>query len=183
MLWLMSLVVSGTVGYVPAMAPPSSSALHPAALMSAQQLLESNARRIRSSEARFTKLLREGVQRSRTFADLVRRVHRTDLIVYIESTQHLPSDTVGRILLQTVAGGQRYVRVQVRSMMQGDQVIAVIAHELRHALEVAEDGSVVDDASMAKLYRRIGHVSEGRQGFETDAARITGFRVRDELIG
>ena len=183
MVWLMSLVFSGTVGLAPAMTPVAASPLHPAALLPAEQLLASNARRIRSAQPRLTQLLHEGVRRSRTFADLVSRVHRTDLIVYIETSYELGGDTVGRILLQTVAGGQRYVRVQVRPTLYGDQIIAVIGHELRHALEVAEDTTVVDDATLAKLYRRIGRASDGRKGFETEAARATGLRVRDELIG
>jgi hypothetical protein len=184
MLWLLSLVFSSTVGHAPTLAPVNASSLiHPAALMSAQQLLAGDARRIRSSESRLNKLMKEGVRRSRTFADLVTRVHRTDLIVYVETSHALGSDTVGRILLQTVAGGHRYLRVQVRSMLQGDQIIAVIAHELRHALEVAEDASVVDEATLTRLYRRIGHAIEGRHGYDTDAARTTGLRVREELIG
>jgi hypothetical protein len=184
MLWLMPLVWSSAVGLAPVVAPVTASPLRdPVALMSAQQLLAADSRRIRSAQPRVQQLLAEGVQRSKTFADLVSRLHATDLIVYVETTQQMGLDTVGRILLQTVAGGRRYLRVQVRAMLPGDQMIAVIAHELRHALEVAEDASVVDDASMTQLYRRIGHISDGRKGFDTDAARATGLRVRDELTG
>ena len=83
--------------------------------------------------------------------------------------------------MQTTAGGQRYLRVQVRAMMQGDHVIAVVAHELHHALEVAGDKSVVDEVTLAELYRRIGHASIGAHGYDTDGARAAGIRVRDEL--
>jgi hypothetical protein len=184
MSWLLSLVVAGTVSHGAIAAPiDSSSILYPGPARSARELLAMESRRIRSSERRINKLLEDGVRRSPSFADLVSRIHRTNVIVYIESTHQLEPDTVGRIQLQTVAGGQRYLRVQVRALMQGDLIIAVIAHELHHALEVAEDSTVIDDATLAALYKRIGHGSHGSRGFDTEAARATGVRVRDELIG
>jgi hypothetical protein len=182
MVWMSSMVFTAAFALSPAGAslPP---VLHPAkAPVAPAQLLASDARRIRA-EKRVMKLLQDGVRRSTTFADLVARVHATDLIVYVETSSALRSDTLGRIVLQAVAGGQRYLRVQVKSMLHGDQMIAVIAHELRHALEVAEDRSVVDDTTLERLYRRIGHVTEGRTGFDTHEAQRTGMRVRDELIG
>jgi hypothetical protein len=177
-------VLAGAVSYGPnpAAADPSAVAtLIP--MKSAQDLLASDSRRIRSSERRINTLLADGVRRSKSFADLVARIHRTDVIVYVETSHHLAGDTVGRILMQTAAGGQRYLRVQVRAMMQGDHIIAVVAHELHHALEVAGDKSVVDEVTLAELYRRIGHTSQGTHGYDTDGARAAGIRVRDELIG
>ena len=184
MSWLLSFVFAGTVANGPAAAPiESASLVHPGVVRSAGELLGSESRRIRSSERRINKLLEDGVRRSRSFADLVSKIHRTNVIVYIETSHTLEPETVGRILLQTVAGGQRYLRVQVRGLLQGDMVIAIIAHELHHALEVADDVSVVDDATLTELYKRIGHTSHGAKGFDTDAAKAAGFRVRDELIG
>ena len=140
MSWLLSFVFAGTVAHGPVAAPiESASLVHPGAVRSARELLASDSRRIRSSERRINKLLEDGVRRSRSFADLVSKIHRTNVIVYIETSHALEPETVGRILLQTVAGGQRYLRVQVRGLLQGDMVIAVIAHELHHALEVADD--------------------------------------------
>jgi hypothetical protein len=184
MIWFVTLAITSTLGGPPvdpvarsASVPPT---LHP---VSAATLLAAESRRVRSSSTRVSKLLDEGVRRSRTFADLVTRIHSTNVIVYVEASFGLPVEMAGRIVLQTVAGNQRYLRVQVRATLQGDQMIAVIAHELRHALEVADDASVVNDAGLTALYRRIGHISNGTQGFDTDAAQDAGRRVRDELIG
>lgn len=181
---LVSFLLAGSVARGPSgAAVVNSPALPPPGVKAANDMLLAETRRIRSSEKRINLLLQQGVRRSRTFADLVTRIHRSNVIVYIESSHQLASDTLGRILLQTVAGGQRYLRVQVRSHLQGDHIIAVLAHEFHHALEVADDLSVVDDATLTQLYRRIGHESHGPQGFDTDAARAAGIRVRDELIG
>lgn len=182
MSWLLSLVVSGVLSHGAAAGPHSSPDVRPVSARSLEDVLTASSRRIRSSERRISKLLLDGVRRSKTFADLVSRVHDTDLIVYIEMSHQLPPETVGRILMQGAAGGQRYVRVQVRALLQGDQIIAVLGHELHHALEVAQDASVVDEATFSTLYRRIGHSSQG-PAFDTDGARLTGIRVRDELLG
>jgi hypothetical protein len=184
MIWFVTLAIASALGG-PAVDPDPRPASVPVALrpVSAASLLAADSRRIRSSNTRVSKLLDEGVRRSRTFADLVMKIHGSNVIVYVEPSFGLPVEMAGRILLQTVAGNQRYLRIHVRATLQGDQMIAVIAHELRHALEVADDPSVVNDAGLTALYRRIGHISTGTHGFDTDAAQDAGRRVRDELIG
>ena len=183
MILLLTLMLAGgpgATGAAPSDDRPIAVVARPS---SAEALLTSAERRVRSGNPRITKLLSDGVRRSRTFADLVTTLHRTNVIVYVEPVNNLPRDVAGRILLQTVAGAERYLRVQVRATMPGDQTISVIAHELRHALEVADDPAVVDDAGLTVLYQRIGHVTFGAHGFDTDAAREAGRRVRDELMG
>jgi hypothetical protein len=57
--------------------------------------------------------------------------------------------------------------------LTGDEQIAALGHELRHAVEVAEAPSVVDTASLGEEYRRIGFASHGvppGSGFESRAA-------------
>ena len=116
-------------------------------------------------------------------ADLVTAIHASNVIVYVEPSFSLPADMAGRILLQTTAGEERYLRIQVRATLANDQLISVIGHELRHAVEVAADTSVVDDAGLRALYKRIGHVSNANRGYDTDAAQDTGRKVRAELVG
>ncbi len=183
MLWLLSLAFAGAVsGPSPASISPVKAAA-PSPAVIAAGLLAAETRRIRAATPRVGKLIDEGVQRSRTFAQLVSDVHATNVIVYIEASFGLPPDVSGRILLAGVAGGQRYLRVQVRATLQRDQFISTIAHELRHALEVADDRTVVDDKGFVALYRRIGDGVHAGGGYDTEAARRTGRRVRDELLG
>jgi hypothetical protein len=184
MIWLLALLLGGpgdparpNAPVVPPSVTRTASPATPEAILAAE------TRRVRTTNRRMEKLLREGVRRSPTFAGMVTRVQETDVIVYLEPSFGLPPEVAGRILLQTIAGNQRYLRVQVRSTLQGDQMIAVIAHELQHALEVAGDPGVVDDVGLVALYRRIGHNSVGGHSYDTDAARSAGNIVRDELIG
>jgi hypothetical protein len=184
MLWFVSLALAGAVAGGPSPASPSPvKVVTPSPAATAASLLAAETRRVRSATPRVGQLIDNGIRRSRTFAQLITEVHATDVIVYVEASFGLPPDVSGRILLAGVAGDQRYLRVQVRATLPRDQMIATIAHELRHALEVAGDRTVVDDKGFVALYRRIGDAAQACGGYDTEAARVTGRRVRDELLG
>ena len=56
-------------------------------------------------------------------------------------------------------------------------------HELRHAVEIASTPSVVDGASMAQCYHRIGfNVSPYLERFDTEDAVECGRRVLREAM-
>jgi hypothetical protein len=87
MSWLLTFVLAGSVSYGPDVSAVGSSAIAPPIVMTtAQELLAAESRRIRSSEKRLTLLLADGVRRSKSFADLVARLHDTDVIVYVETS-------------------------------------------------------------------------------------------------
>lgn len=182
MVCLLTLALASFAGSTPAATAPCcpriADAPHHA---TAVALLAADTRRIRAMGRRMDRLLADGVRRSTTFADLVTAIHATDVIVYVEPMFDFPPEMAGRLLLQAVTTTGRYLRVQVRATLPGDQTIAVIAHELRHALEVAGDASVVDEPGLIALYRRIGHVNPRTRGYDTDAATLAGLVVRDEL--
>ena len=74
--------------------------------------------------------------------------------------------------------------VHLRCPMPDDRQIVMLAHELRHAVEIADAGEVVDQHSMLRHYMRIGvEVSYGApiRSFETASAQTTSEFVRREL--
>ena len=147
-------------------------------------LLSSPDRRVRSTDPRVTALLELGIHRSPTFAGLVESLNTTDVIVYIQRVRDLPTTLAGRLVLLPMANTQRYLRIQVRGDLGQAEMIALIGHELRHALEIAEDPNVRDAPGMRMLYERIGHPSGGsNHTFDTFAAQNTGRQVRMELAG
>ena len=184
MLWFVSLAFAGAVagGPSPAAANTPVKVLAPSPSTVAASLLSTENRRIRAATPRVGKLIDEGVQRSRTFAELVKAIHTTNVIIYVEATFGLPPDVSGRILFASVAGNQRYLRIQVQSTLGRDLLIATIAHEFQHALEVATDSTVVDEKGFLALYRRIGDGLHVGGSYDTEAARRAGRRVRDELL-
>jgi len=146
-------------------------------------LLNAPDRRVRVTDSRLRSLMAEGLKRSHTFASLVSALNRTDVIVYIESVMVMPKGTQGRLSMLPVTGDVRYLRVQIRAELSRREAIALIGHELRHALEIAAEAEVRDSLSMIRLYERIGHASAGEHAYDTEAAQDTGRIVRRELAG
>ena len=93
----------------------------------------------------------------------------------------LPKDTMGRLTMMPLAGDFRYLRVQIRADLSRREAIALIGHELQHALEIADAAEVRDSTGLIRLYERIGHASSGDHAYDTEAAQDTGRIVRREL--
>jgi hypothetical protein len=163
--WTLAL----TMGLVPRPAP-----------LTAAAVLESPTRHVRSTSRCVPALLRTGFAQSPTFARLLARLERSDVLVYIEEVPRLPGALEGRLLLQPTAHGFRYLRIEIALGGSPSDKIALIGHELRHAVEVAEAASVVDELGLAALYRRIG-VDHGNNLFDTIEAQNTGRQIAREL--
>jgi hypothetical protein len=145
-------------------------------------LLVAPERRVRAADARIKQYLSEGLERSATFARLLSALNDSDVIVYIERVPTLPRETMGRLTIVPMGNGPRYLRIQIRSDVAGSEAIALIGHEMRHALEVAEAPRVRDNAGLIELYERIGHSSGAEHVYDTDAAQDAGRRARKELM-
>ena len=183
--WLLAATLSGVML---ASAPRSDSPARTAPLPMPSSteidlLLRSPERRVRTTDARLATMVERGARRSATFAGLLAAIERTDVIVYIESSRRMPSNLDGRLLLLPMSNNQRYLRIQVRTGLSREETVALIGHELRHALEIAEDPSVRDQQAMIRLYERIGDTSSRPHAYDTAAARSTGRQVRAELEG
>ena len=140
--------------------------------------------RIRPQDPRLTTLLREGMSRSATFRALVNRIEASNLIVYVSLSPVMKARLAGKLTWMTRAGDYRYLRATISTEQTPDQMIATLAHELQHAVEVLQDDTVLDQRSLEQLYKRIGRPSYSgiTAGWETIAAQETGFQVRRELV-
>jgi len=143
-------------------------------------VLDAPTRHIRTTDRAVRQLLRRGYRESRTFAALVARLQRSDVIVYIEAVSRLPGAMEGRMMMLPRAHEQRYVRIQIALRGSPEDSIALLGHELRHAVEVADAGEVSDSAGLARLYQRIG-VPSGPFLYDTLEAQDTARAVRKEL--
>jgi hypothetical protein len=143
-------------------------------------LLDSPTRHVRTTDRTIDKLIREGYANSPTFAALLERIEQSDVYVYIEDVPRLPGALEGRLLVLPPSHGFRYLRIQIARRGTPNDSIAVLGHELRHAIEVAEEPDVLDTGSLIALYRRIG-IDRGHNEYDTIAAQETGRRVLKEL--
>jgi hypothetical protein len=117
-------------------------------------------------------------------AALVRALDDSNVYVYVtESAVGGPGDPPAYLRFITTTAGRRMllVRIDRWTILPRDR-IAVLAHELQHAVEIAAHPEVRDAHTMADLYRRIGwQTTHGC--FETDAARDMTTLVRRRLAG
>jgi hypothetical protein len=152
----------------------------PLAPLTEGDLLDAPTRHIRTTDRALEKLMRRGFRESRTFANLVTRLQRSDVIVYVEGDVRLPGGLEGRMMLLPKTHGHRYVRIQIVLRGAPEDLIAVLGHELQHAVEVAEAVEVENTEMLARLYQRIG-TRGGREVYDTVAAQEAGRTVRREL--
>ena len=88
------------------------------------------------------------------------------------------------VLSLAPGGGYRYVVVSLAPARPESRAIAIIGHELRHAVEVAEHPEIVDVRSFSRAYQRFGFTSVGSRHshtFDTQAAIDAGERVSREV--
>jgi hypothetical protein len=131
-------------------------------------------------------VIAEGLLHSATLRSLVSRLESLNTIVYLDSGQPLGPNTLGRTRLMVATGIFRYIRTDLDDRLPRVDLLALLGHELRHAVEIAEHPSVVDEPTLIALYREIGSahgsLPGNKQWFETDAAIATGRKVYLELF-
>ena len=137
--------------------------------------------RVRPQDGRTATLLLEGIQRSDTLRSLVEQLEHRDVIVYLETEPRLKGHLAGRLTWLAATRAFRYVRVAISPDLTGASAIGTLGHELHHALEVANEPSIVDDKTLDEFYRRTGiRTQTHRSSWDTEAARIAGDEVRRE---
>jgi len=105
---------------------------------------------IRSESPSLRKALHMGLMHSRSFRALVRELSLSNLIIHLETNVMLPRGLNGVLRLVTTAGGFRYVRISIEPRLLAHALVAMIGHELQHAVEIARAPEAVDQASMAR---------------------------------
>jgi hypothetical protein len=120
-----------------------------AAALAAQ---EPSMRHVRASDPKVLALFRAGMSRSATFRQLVDALDRSDVIVYVEPK--LTREALGGFLSHAVATGgtYRYLHIAVDIRGADGRLVALFAHELQHAVEVAQHDEVRDERGMAQLF-------------------------------
>lgn len=140
---------------------------------------------LRTVEPYVTELLVGGLQKSPTFNGLIRTIEDSDLLVYVIQWMKLSTfgeglTVGGNVTVREAANGLRIVFILINPSLPPDHATAMIAHELQHAVEIAQAPHVVDHKSLVQHYRQIG-IRTGAQSYDTTAARTVWDRVITEL--
>jgi hypothetical protein len=132
-----------------------------------------SASHVRSCEPQITALIQAGVEQSETLRRLVEALDRSDVIVYVNLK--VRREALGGYLAHNVsnAGPYRYLHVAISLRGTEARLISILAHELQHALEVAEHVDARDADRVERLFARLS-LSQGcavGNCFETVAAQ------------
>ena len=141
---------------------------------------------IRVDDKRLSHLLDYGRQRSGMLDGLMNRLEASDVVVYVRCDHTLRRGLGGKLSFVGMSAGTRYVLVRVGYLGDRLRQIALIGHELRHGVEVADTPAIVDTASFQREYARLGYVNRLASGngviaFESDEAVAAGERILREL--
>lgn len=140
--------------------------------------------KLRAIDGAAARLIAEGVERSHTLAALVDRLERSDVIAYVETESCRNKPWAGRLRFVTAAGGRRFLRIGVCAELRRTVQIAMLAHELQHAVEIAGSDAYEVEAVRA-LYERIGVQRESSGGvvcFDTAAAVAVGRAALKDVL-
>jgi hypothetical protein len=142
--------------------------------------------RLRTTDTRMRQVIDDGMVTSGSFRALVEQLEQSDVVVYVQCERQAQTRVAGRLTFVSAAGGLRYVLVRLARLNSRPQQIAILAHELQHAIEIAGTPAIVDEDSLAQEYFRLGHLSRAPTAtgvsFDTMAAIEMGERVLGEII-
>lgn len=145
--------------------------------------VDSIGSRVRALDPRTRDWIRIGTTQSPTFRALLARLSASDLIVYIEIVDGIIGGSAGRLYLVTATSSVRYLRIELVAQGNVREMVALVGHELQHAVEIADARQVRDRQALALLYLGMGENPLDRSRYDSVAARVTEERVRSELAG
>lgn len=124
-------------------------------------------------------LIAEGMTDSPTFAGIASQLMSSNVVATVEPALQLKSGLSGYMAFITRTAKRRYVRIYFNPKLQRHQSIAIIGHELRHALEVALHPEVVNQSTLRAMYVAVGR-GEGDR-WDSEGAVEAGRTILHEL--
>jgi hypothetical protein len=135
--------------------------------------------RVRGSSPAIVEAIERAIQQSPTFNHLVTAIAATDGIVYVYYGECGRNVLACLVLVVNQAGPYRILQIRVDPRRKGHELMVAIGHELKHALELLNEPTVVNNSTAHNFYQRIAP----RRGnsFETQAAVEIGLKIDGEL--
>jgi hypothetical protein len=140
--------------------------------------------RVKAADPEMRRLVLDGRSRSATFGTLLDELERSDAIVVVQFGECANGRIRSCVSNVSRDARLRFIRIKVSTRTTDDRLIATIAHELQHAVEIVRVPEVGSAAEALALYRRIatGRCRDGLSDrCETDAAIRLEALVNDEL--
>lgn len=145
------------------------------------------ATNVRASDNELVALLSDGVKKSATLRALTERLGKSDVIVYVRPDVLSRNANQGHLSFLSSSGGYRYLVVHLPVGQSKQQQIAMLGHELQHAVVIADAPSVTDSDTLRKEFERIGKVVMAANGrdfsFDSQSATDARQRILREMSG
>jgi hypothetical protein len=143
------------------------------------------ASNVRASDNELVTLLADGVKKSATLRALTERLSKSDVIVYVRPDVLSRNANQGHLSFLSSSGGYRYVVVHLPVGQSKQNQIAMLGHELQHAVVIADAPSVIDSDTLRKEFERIGKVTMAANGrdfsFDSQAATDARQKIQREM--
>ena len=136
---------------------------------------------VRVRHAALEPFLREAIEKSATTRELVARLDASDVIVYFELLPRMPASLPAGLTYAATGGRFRYLRIALNATNSRRQMIAMIGHELQHAVEIAAEPTIRSTRDLQNHYKRIGIAGSHDDMWDTEAARDMGQVVAREV--
>ena len=115
-----------------------------------------------------------------TFRELLNRLSDSDLIVYVQVVDRI-ANAFGHTYFVKSTATVRYVPIEVVQGGNTTEMVALVAHELQHAVEIAGAPRIRDGQTLAQFYLGMGENSLASGQYDSAEARDTEDRVKREL--
>jgi hypothetical protein len=140
---------------------------------------------IRFNSSRISELFRHGMRHSPSFRDLVATLEVLDSIVYVEEGSCRQGTMTPCLQAMPPTAGAKRLLVKFDPRQPLRRAVSQLAHELYHAAEVGREADVTDQASLRRLYARIGFRSclDSDDCWETRAAIAFEALIMEDLGG
>ena len=143
------------------------------------------SRHVRASEPQILALIDAGLSRSATFRSVVATLDASDVIVYLH--QKRGRENLGGYMANGVIarGGYRYLQISLQARGSQDRLVPLLAHELQHAIEIAQSPDAVDAESAKRAVARLALPNGCADStcYETQGALNVEYAVSAELKG
>ena len=136
---------------------------------------------VRVRHAELEPFLREAVEKSATTRALVAALDASDVIVYLEVLPGMGPSLPAGIRYAGSGGRFRYLRIALNPVNSRAQMIAMIGHELQHAVEIAAEPTIRSRHDLQEHYERVGIIGRAGNTWDTEAARDAGRIVFREV--
>lgn len=137
---------------------------------------------LRPAEPSANALVADALDRSTVIRDLAAQLDRTDVVAYVRIARHVDSGRPSSIHFLGRSPYSRYMVILVDEALTPDRQIALIGHELQHAVDMADADWITDSLRMDQYFTLCGwKLSYPEHGFETLSALRTERRVGQEL--